>query len=267
MLFWLLRRIRDVQHSRTFLTAEWRWLAMLNYHVAPELLRPYVPVGTELDCWNGATYVSIVGFLFRDTRVLGVPVPMHRHFEEVNLRFYVRRTVDGEVRRAVTFIRELVPRRAIATVAKLTYNEPYTALPMRHHLGPLDAATGAPSLVEYGWRKSGERNLLSVEPVGTARKLEAGSEEEFITEHYWGYTRQRDGGTVEYRVEHSPWRVWQVRNARLEGNLASLYGKEIASAIAGAPASAFLADGSAVTLRAPARLHSALQPGRSRAVG
>jgi uncharacterized protein YqjF (DUF2071 family) len=242
--------------TRTFLTAEWRWLAMLNYRVAPELLRPYVPAGTELDCWNGATYLSIVGFLFRDTRVLGVPVPLHRHFEEVNLRIYVCRTVGGEVRRAVTFIRELVPRRAIATVAKLTYNEPYRALPMRHRLAPLDAATGAPSLVEYGWRHAGGWSRLSVEPVGSARPLETGSEEEFITEHYWGYTRQRDGGTVEYRVEHSPWRVWQVRNARLEGDLAPLYGEAMASALTGAPASSFLADGSTVTLRAPERLNS-----------
>lgn len=228
---------------------------MLNYRVAPELLRPYIPAGTELDCWNGATYLSIVGFLFRDTRVLGVPVPLHRHFEEVNLRFYVRRTVGSDVRRAVTFIRELVPRRAIATVAKLTYNEPYRALPMRHRLGPLDAATGAPSLVEYGWRHSGEWNRLSVEPIGAARPLEAGSEEEFITEHYWGYTRQRDGGTIEYRVEHPAWRVWQVRSARLEGDLAPLYGDDVASVLAGAPASSFLADGSVVTLRTPERLN------------
>ncbi len=239
---------------RTFLTAEWRWLVMLNYRVTPGLLFPYVPAGTELDCWNGATYLSIVGLLFRDTRVLGVPVPFHRHFEEVNLRIYVRRTVDGEVRRAVTFIRELVPRRAIATVAKLAYNEPYTTLPMHHHLGPTDATTGAPSLVEYGWRHSDQWGRLAVEPIGSARPLESGSEEEFITEHYWGYTRQRDSGTVEYRVEHPPWRVWQVRNARLDGDLASLYGSELASALTGTPASAFLADGSAVSILAPERL-------------
>src|SRR5688500_10577936 len=110
---------------------------MLNYRVAPELLRPHVPAGTELDTWNDAVHVSVVGFLFRDTRVLGIPVPFHRRFEDVNLRFYVRREVDGEVRRAVTFLRELVPRRAIATVARLAYAEPYTALPMRHRLGPV----------------------------------------------------------------------------------------------------------------------------------
>src|SRR3712207_6791479 len=104
--------------SRVFLTGEWRWLAMLNYRVDAALLAPLVPRGTSLDYWQGAAYVSLVGFLFRDTRVLGVPVPLHRDFEEVNLRFYVRREVDGEVRRAVTFIKEIVPRLAIAAVAR-----------------------------------------------------------------------------------------------------------------------------------------------------
>jgi uncharacterized protein YqjF (DUF2071 family) len=239
---------------RPFLTAEWRWLAMLNYRVEPELLRPYLPAGTELDCWNGATYLSIVGFLFRDTRVLGVPVPMHRHFEEVNLRLYVRRTSGGEVRRAVTFIRELVPRRAIATVARLSYNEPYTALPMRHRFEASDPATGAPNVIEYAWRHRGNWSGLSVEPTGAAEPLGTGSEEEFIAEHYWGYTRQRDGGTVEYRVNHPPWRVWQVRNARLQGDVAPLYGAELAAALSGPPASAFVADGSAVNLSLPVRI-------------
>src|SRR5688500_11997503 len=203
---------------RRFLTAEWRYLAMLNYRVAPALLLPHVPAGTVLDSWEGATFLSVVGFLFRDTRLLGVPVPFHRHFEEVNLRCYVRREVDGEVRRAVTFLKELVPRRAIAAVARLAYNEPYAALPMRHRFGPVDSATAAPSEVEYGWRLGSDRGRVALEPVGAAQLPGAGSEEEFITEHYWGYTRQRDGGTIEYRVAHPPWRVWQARNARLEGD-------------------------------------------------
>jgi hypothetical protein len=125
---------------------------------------------------------------------------------------------------------------------------------MRHRLGPSDARTGAPTNVEYGWRHCGNWCQLSLEPVGAAQPLEAGSEEEFIAEHYWGYTRQRDGGTVEYRVEHPRWRVWQVRDARLEGDVAPLYGAELAAAIAGTPASAFLADGSAVSLSLPVRI-------------
>ncbi len=74
-----------------FLTAEWRHLAMLNYEIDPVILRPFVPSGTELDSWNGKTYVSIVGFLFLKTRVRGLAIPFHQNFEEINLRFYVRR--------------------------------------------------------------------------------------------------------------------------------------------------------------------------------
>jgi uncharacterized protein YqjF (DUF2071 family) len=241
-----------VSERPAFLTGEWRDLAMLNYRVDPELVMPYVPRGTTLDTWHGATYLSVVGFMFRRTRVLGVPVPLHRDFEEVNLRFYVRREVAGEMRRAVTFIREIVPRRAIALVARLAYNEPYVARPMRHALDR--GGGGAPIRVSYEWRQGSAWSGLAVECRGPSREIEAGSEEEFITEHYWGYTRQRDGGTVEYRVTHPRWRVWTAEVARLGGDLAKSYGADIAAVLNGAPSSAFLADGSEIAVHLPRRI-------------
>ena len=226
---------------------------MLNYVVEPGLLRPLVPAGTELDMWQGLTFVSLVGFLFGDTRLLGVPIPWHRTFDEVNLRFYVRRAVAGEERRGVTFIRELVPRRAIATVARLVYNEPYTALPMRHRYGP--ALRGAmPSTVEYAWRLASGWSELTGVAAGDGRAAPAGSQEAFITEHYWGYTRQRDGSTVEYQVTHRPWRVWTLESPMVRGELATLYGAELSRVLQAPPASAFVADGSPVTVFRPTRL-------------
>lgn len=239
---------------RPFLTAEWRYLVVLNWRVQPALLHPYVPSGTQLDDWQGQTFISIVGFLFRDTRVLGVPIPWHRNFEELNLRFYVQRSVDGEVRRAVTFIKELVPRRAIAAVARFAYNEPYEAVPMRHRIGREGESNGTPSVVEYSWRHAGRWSRLSVQPVGEAAPIESCSEEEFITEHYWGYTRQRDGGTVEYQVQHPRWRVWRVSNPILEGDLTALYGGTFAEVLRQPPGSALLAEGSAVSVHAPRRV-------------
>jgi uncharacterized protein len=244
--------------GRAFLRAEWRNLVMLNYEVDPTLLRSLVPRETELDQWSGRTFVSLVGFLFARTRLLGVPVPFHRTFEEVNLRFYVRRTVDGEVRRAVTFIKELVPRLAIATVARLAYNEPYDAVPMRHLYGDAEAL-GAPGFVEYGWRVGKEWSRMRVTPVGAGAHAEPESEEEFITEHYWGYTPQRDGSTVEYQVVHPRWRVWRAEEVRLEGDMAATYGAELARVLASQPSSAFLADGSAVAVGRPVRLSARSQ--------
>lgn len=225
---------------------------MLNYVAPEELLAPLVPAGVDLDRWRGTLYVSAVGFLFRDTRVLGLPVPAHRTFPEVNLRFYVRRDVTGETRRGVVFVRELVPRRAIALVARVLYNEPYRALPMRYTLAA-DGAGGGTTR-EYAWRASTEWTRLSARTIGPSRILEAESEEEFITEHYWGYTRQRDGGTVEYRVSHPRWNVWTATDARLDGDLALVYGDAFARVLHGRPRSAFVADGSPVVVNSPVRI-------------
>jgi uncharacterized protein YqjF (DUF2071 family) len=186
--------------------------------------------------------------------VLGVPVPLHRDFEEVNLRFYVRREIDGEARRGVTFIREIVPRAAIATVARLAYNEPYVTLPMRHAIGAQPDVDSAPSTIRYEWRQRAGWSRLAVEASGTARELTPGSESEFITEHYWGYTRQRDGGTVEYHVTHPRWRTWTVRSAAVQGDLAECYGAQLGDVVRRPPDSAFLAEGSAIAVHMPSRL-------------
>ena len=240
--------------TRVFLTGEWRYLAMLNYRVDATLLEPLVPRGTTLDRWRGATYVSLVGFLFRDTRVLGVPVPLHRDFEEVNLRFYVRREVAGETRRAVTFVREIVPRPAIAAIARLAYDEPYVTMPMRHTVGAQRTADDAPGTVKYEFRQRTGWSGLTVESRGPAAPLVPDSEAEFITEHFWGYTRQRDGRTVEYQVAHPSWRTWTVVAASVHGDLSESYGAALGRVLAREPDSAFLAEGSRIEVHMPVRL-------------
>ena len=229
--------------AKIFLTAEWRHLAMFNYEIPAAVLEPMVPRGTELDFWNGKAFVSLVGFLFLKTHVWGMPFPGHRNFEEVNLRFYVRRKAADGWRRGVVFIKELVPRRAIAFGARKFYNENYLAVPMAHEIG--EAAGGGMS-VAYCWWFKGLGCHMKLTAAGGARPLVAGSKQEFITEHYWGYSRQQDGSTMEYRVEHEPWRVWESEGADLRCDVAKLYGEKFISALAGPPASAFLADGSKV---------------------
>jgi len=217
---------------------------MLNFEVAPELLKAQVPPGTELDSWNGRTFLSMVGFRFLDTRIRKIPFPFHRNFDEVNLRFYVRRRTTDGWRRGVVFVKEIVPRAAIAWAARTLYNEPYVALPMQHVI----RETPGQSYVEYSWRFGGKRHLLSVQTRSAPQPIAPGSEEEFITEHYWGYTSQRDGGTMEYNVEHPPWRVSQVAASNFECDVAALYGEIFREPLSVQPSSAFLAEGSAVTV-------------------
>lgn len=238
---------------KRFLTAEWRHLAMLNYAIDPAILRPLVPPGTDLDSWEGRTLVSMVGFLFLDTRVWGVAIPFHRDFEEVNLRFYVRRKAEDGWRRGVVFVKELVPRIAIAAVARIFYGERYQALAMSHHIA-LPRSQGDIGTVSYRWRIRGRDNHLTAEIEGESGEVGIGTEQEFITEHYWGYARQPDGGALEYRVEHPRWRVFNTRRTELECDVRSLYGDGFAACLSAAPVSAFVADGSAVTVYGGARI-------------
>jgi uncharacterized protein YqjF (DUF2071 family) len=237
-----------------FLTGEWRHLAMLNYRVDPTTLEALVPAGTEPDTWRGDTYVSVVGFLFLDTRLLGVPVPFHRTFEEVNLRFYVRRRVAGETRRGVVFVKEIVPLRMVAAVARLSYNEPYVAMPMGHAVDLAGSGVEPGGTVAYRWRYRGRWNTLAARTRGAARPLVVGSDAEFITEHYWGYCRQKDGGAIEYRVAHPRWAVHDVAEAHLDCDVTGLYGPMFRDALERAPASAFVAEGSAIAVHRPARI-------------
>ncbi len=238
--------------TATFLTAEWRHLAMLNYEIDPDVVRPLVPAGTELDAWSDKTFVSVVGFLFLKTEVLGVGIPFHRDFEEINLRFYVRREAEDGWRRGVVFVKEIVPRWAIAAAARWIYGERYVACPMRSSIEPPSAE--ADGRLSYGWRSGGEDYSLDVVYGGPAALPEPGSEEEFITEHYWGYAGQRDGSTVEYRVEHPQWRVWAASEATLAPGAGGFYGGEWAPFLDAAPSSAFVTDGSPVVVRKGVRL-------------
>ncbi len=231
---------------------------MVNFEVPATVLQPLVPRGTELDSWAGATLASVVGFRFLETRIRGIPIPGHRDFDEVNLRFYVRRRAeDGAWRRAVVFVRELVPRRAIALVARWCYHEPYLAVPMRHDLDMDPASEGLPGRASYAWRIGGRWHRLEVRTMGPPTVPAPASEATFITEHYWGYTAQPDGGSAEYRVEHPPWRVWRATAAQFDCDVAAVYGEAFAECLSGPARSAFVAEGSGVTVHRGRRLNHA----------
>jgi uncharacterized protein YqjF (DUF2071 family) len=239
----------EMERSRKiFLSAEWRDLVMLNYEVEPALLLPHVPRGTSLDSFNGKTYVSLVAFRFLRTKLLGkISIPFHANFSEVNLRFYVRRNQgDGKDsrRRGVVFIAEVVPRRAIASVARLAYNENYRFAPMKYRVD-LD---GTGRKIEFQWQFSGQWCRLSARTEGLPAHAAEGTLQQFITEHYWGYSVQRSGACVEYHVSHPPWEVWGCTAAGFEGDASALYGDELAAVLLRNPDSAFVAEGSPVTV-------------------
>lgn len=244
---------------KPFMTTTWSNLAMLNYEVDPDVLRPYVPQGTELDEFHGRHFASMVGFLFSDTKIFGFGMPGYRQFCEVNLRFYVRRRTADGWRRGVVFVKEVVARRAVAYVARTVYDEHFESHPMHYKIEPCRVGI-VPARVEYAWKNNDHWNELKVTTSGPTAAAEPGSEAEFITEHYWGYTARRDGSTSEYHVEHPPWRVTDAATASFRCDIAAMYGKPFVEALSAEPSSAFLAEGSPVVVYRGERLaHSYVQ--------
>jgi uncharacterized protein len=238
-------------NERVFLSAEWRDLLMLNYEADPVLLRPYVPRDTEIDSFGSKTYVSLVGFRFLQTKLFGfLPIPFRANFDEINLRFYVRRESGDEIRRGVVFIREIVPRRAIASTARIVYGENYVALPMRNR----NERNATNITAEYEFRIANAWSSLRGAASGDAAVPEPGSLEQFITEHHWGYTARHDKDSLEYRISHVPWRVWHCSSAAFESDASTLYGSAFAEILRRPPASAFLADGSPVLVHSATRI-------------
>lgn len=231
---------------RKFLTARWEDLVMANYEVAPEILAERVPNGTSLDFHDGKCFVSLVAFMFLDTRVLGVPVPFHINFEEVNLRFYVKRESADEVRRGVSFIKEIVPRYAIATVARVFYGEPYEAWKMSH-------AKQENELI-YAWWKRENDHSIRVETGENLGVPAENSHGEFIIEHYWGYTKRGAIRTDEYKVEHPKWELFEVKNHEIKVDFGTLYGAEFEFLNDEKPHSIFMAKGSEVSVYKGAKL-------------
>ena len=217
---------------------------MANYQVEKEVLLPYLPVGTELDIWNDKCYVSLIGFLFQNVRLLGIKVPFHTNFEEVNLRFYVRYQDAGVWKRGVVFIKEIVPKFALSLVANTIYNEHYQTMPMKHSW----KETAEELFVAYSWKAKGSWQSLRVRAEKELSDIATASETEFITEHYWGYARYNDRVTNEYEVKHPKWEQYQVKSYEIDVDFGLTYGDDFRFLNQIPPSSVFLAEGSEISV-------------------
>lgn len=242
-----------------FLTAEWRKLILINYAVDAKHLQPYVPAGTVLDTYNDICYASVVGFMFLNTKLKGIPIPFHQDFEEINLRFYVKhQTKNGAWRRGVVFVREFVPKTMISFVANTIYNEHYETVEMDHSW----KENGNEITVEYSLSnraepredslsnldsaRSDKNYFLKVIANNTTEEIPVACEAEFITEHYWGYTKVSETETSEYEVWHPRWKTYPVKSYECNFDFGKLYGPDFEFMNALKPFSVMLAEGSEI---------------------
>ena len=228
----------------SFLKAEWRKLAFANYLIDKNILVKFLPVGTELDLWDGNCFVSLVGFMFVNTKLLGIKIPFHTDFEEVNLRFYVKRFVNGRWKRGVVFIKEIVPKKALTFVAKTVYNENYETMPMKHYW----EIEREKRIIEYKWKLNGIWYSFRVFASVDKFKIKPNSKTEFITEHYWGYAKVNSRRSNEYEVTHPKWEVYKVEDYKIDVDFKLVYGDEFEFLNDMKPYSVMLAEGSQITV-------------------
>lgn len=226
-----------------FLEAEWRKLAIINYEINPRILTKYLPEGTVLDLYQDKCYISLVGFMFLNTKLLGLSIPYHKNFEEVNLRFYVKKKERNEWKRGVVFIKEIVPKYALTIVANSIYNENYKTMKMRNHFYYNENDLQ----VKYSW-KDKEWYFMEITAERTPRRMEMYSEFEFITEHYWGFTKKGHKTSV-YEVCHPKWEWYKVKSYHLEIDFKKLYGKDFECLNNQKPVSVMLAEGSGIEVK------------------
>ncbi|MEO5948448.1 MAG: DUF2071 domain-containing protein [Chitinophagaceae bacterium] len=238
--------------KRTFLSAKWEYLAMFNYEIDPIVLAKHIPPGTEIDFFNGKALVSVVGFLFNSTKVMGIKWPWHINFEEANLRYYIKRFDNKQWKRGVGFVSEIVPKPLVSFMANLMFNEHYSNARMDHRVSKTEELLR----VEYSWQKRNQyKNRLQVTASPLTQEINNNSEEEFIFEHYFGYNQLSDTTIIEYAVHHPRWETYAVKDYLLDCDIENLYGKDFVPFISGKkPHSVFLAKGSTITVDKPVRI-------------
>lgn len=237
------------------LVAEWQNPLLFSWPVADAALDPWLPPGLELDRWEGSAYVSLVGLRFDNVRVFGVPAP-RRAYDEINLRFYVRRVAgDGDGRPGVVFVRQLVPHWLTALAARVMYGEPFETAPTGHEFSGCGAAGTVPfACVAYHWDEQGRRQRFWASSDEAPMIVAPGSLGEFLTSRYWGYNRKPASGVRTYYLTRPDWQVRQASRWGINCDFSEVCGGRLTDALRKAPASVLLATGSRTAVSLPAAL-------------
>jgi len=227
----------------TFLKANWENLIMANYEVEPSILQPYLPKGVELDFYKYKTYVSLVGFMFKKTSLFGVPIPFFGSFEEINLRFYVRRVEGKKIKKGVVFINETVPFKIVALLANKLYKEHYISIPTKNSIDIAEYKH-----INYEWKMKDKWNSITVQSDTNKYKIESSSIEEFIFERYFGFTKISPSSTQEYRIQHSKWNTHKILDYTIDCDFGTMYGDTFSNLNNQIPSSIIMAEGSQVSV-------------------
>jgi len=236
-----------------FLKATWRYLPFANFKVDPSFLQEYVPKGCRLQVRDGKADISVVGLRFENTRILGIPVPGHINFSEINLRIYVEGYKNGELKPGVSFIKEIVSKPIITWVANNLYDEHYDTMPIDYELQPSGKLHPVNERITYSWKPKDQWMRFSIDYDPKELNIVDNSNEQFILERYYGFSEQR-GKTSCYEVKHASWNYHKVEDYKLQLDFEQTYGSNFAMLNQLQPDSVMMAQGSRIGIGKKSKL-------------
>ena len=234
--------------NKPLLKAEYSDLVAINFQIDDHLLKPLVPVGLELDYFDGDTFVSLVTMKIKRMKIWGIPFSVIPAFPEISLRFYVRRTTGDKSENGTCLIKDFVGGATAAWYLRTQFNSEFTKLKIQGQ----SKGFGIDEIpeVEYRWKHDDQWNNLRVRARSRITNTGKGTKVGFILDHS-NYFASQKGRTIAYRVERPQWEVWDAAQANFNCDVKNLFGRAFIKPLSKRPASVFVSAGSHVTVYRP----------------
>lgn len=200
----------------------WTDLTFLHWPVDPDTVAHLFPPGTRPDVFlHGLTYVALVPFLLRHTRVGGaLPLPYFGTFAETNVRLY---SVDDAGRHGVVFPSLETQRLAVVPVTRIGFGVPYSWARMR----VARSARCISYVSARRWPHGGLRSRVTVSLDSPPGPTQPTPLEVWLTAR-WGAHTRKAGRTWWLPNEHATWPLQSAEIVELEDDLVSAAGIRLA---------------------------------------
>lgn len=245
-------RLSKSRPAKPLMKAKFTELVALNFQIDPEILKPRLPKGLELNFYRDETYVSLVAMMLRNVKFYGFPIPVAHAIGEFNLRFYVRRKVsDTETRHGSCFIKDYVSSRTGAWGLSKVFQAEFCRIKMNCAQQGFSNDDDAAPKVDYRWEVSKDHwNRIRVSARERVKRTGPETKVGFVLNHSNIYSR-RNRETLEYPVVRPRWQIWNAGHANFTCDVKKLFGPEFVKPLARRPASVFVANGSDVIIYRP----------------
>lgn len=217
----------------------------MNYIISPEILENYLPAYTIIDYFKGNCFTSLVGFPFRNVEIAGMKIPFYTDFEEINLRFYVKRFDGTTWRKGTVFISEIANKSALKFLANSFLHEKYQTLETRQEIKENS------ELIEtkYSWRTWMNWQFLNLISEKPSESVAEGTEAHFIMDRSSGYQKYDTATTNEYGISHPKWNIYPIRSFDINVDFEESFDSNFPVLNETLPHSVILARGSSVAVK------------------